>query len=218
MQRNLRFRICCKRREAEAPPTSGQPTALSHRDIASVLGIGRARVFFHEKMALQKLRNAMIGAGIQTLDELALLSPSEFRRFLSSFPPDRSRLSDPFSPQHGWLGVHRIVSLNGGSEDANDVSRAFQYLKHDHERDVRPPVLVNNPNGLTNPYRIEAATVHEGVLRIRCWPNSNRLRRTVTGLVDHPCTAIVESIFDSDGEGEFDVPILVCAIIAARST
>jgi hypothetical protein len=123
----------------------------------------------------------------------------------------------PFSYQHGWLKVDQIISLNSGSVVAEDIVRTYQFLKADHDKEVRPPLLVSTRRGTKMPYTIEAVAEHEGFVRVRCWPVT-KAPRTVAALTTFTCTGIVESEFGRDDGGEFDIPILICAIVSARSS
>ena len=185
---------------------------LSHREIAAELGIGRARVFFHEQAALKKIREALSSQGVGCQADL------ESMPFLRISEPTRSPRQQPlerFSSLHGWLRVDRIVSVNAGGTVAQDVAEAFKWLKLAHESLVRPPLLVTTSDGVKSPYRVEAVGIQDGGLRVRCWPNA-AAPRTVAALKPFPCTAIVESIFDCDAMGEFDIPLINCVIISAR--
>lgn len=189
-----------------------QDSGLTHREIADLLGIGRARVFFHEKEALKKLRRALEAAGIQSPMDFDAIPIS---RTGGGSPLEKGQVAAQtgrqFSSQHGWLTVNRIVSINDGSESVEDVVRAFRFLKARHEAIVRPPVIVKSHVNIS--YVIQATAEHEGNLKVRCWPEDGS-PRTVSHLEKRRCTAIVESEFDADGDGEFDVPILMCVILS----
>lgn len=203
--------------ESARPACRGEPEpALTHREIGTLLGIGRARVFYHEQTALQKLRRLLRKSGVE--------SPSQFE--CVPVPVDRGRncqaraartvsVHGSYSPHHGWLPITQIISLNVGSRDIVDIIRAFRFLKETNERAVRPSVFVSTPSGMKSPYRVEAVAETEGTLRVRCWPTA-RASRSVADLSNYPATAILESEFDKDDHGEFDVPILLCVMVSTR--
>src|SRR5690242_16382124 len=89
------------------------PTAelLSHREIAAQLGIGRARVFFHEHDALKKIRKALLDQGIASRGDFE--SVPRLREPPTSLKA-KTHILPRFSPLHGWLRAGRIVSLNDG--------------------------------------------------------------------------------------------------------
>lgn len=188
----------------------------THREIAELLGIGRARVFFHEKEALKKIRGALGAAGIHSLIDFESVPFSTSLRG-GSFKKKQviPQLEAQFSSQHGWLNVHRVVSINGGSEAVEDVARAFRFLKDRHESIVRPPVIIKSSD--RHSYVIQAAAEKEGRLKVRCWPTDGS-SRSVGHLELMRCTAIVESEFGTDERGRFDVPILMCIIISGAET
>lgn len=191
----------------------------THREIALNLGIGRARVFNLEQSALTKLKVALEGAGIADATSFFESPRADFHRALSAVP--RTAACDkpppsPFSPNHGWIGVDRIASLNGGSEDNEDVARAYTLLKERHQDLLRPPVLVKREGRVEELYTIEAAAHQEGGLLLRCWPKEKGVSRSVAALSNMHRTALVESVFDEDETGPFDVPILLCVILAPR--
>ena len=190
---------------------------LTHRDIAMRLGIGRARVFYHEQCALEKIRKLFAASGVKNAEDFDSIGPRELTEAMKTLRRTKQRQeSEQYSPQHGWLTVHRIRSINDGSESVEDVVRAYQFLKLDHDAAVRPPVLVSTPNGVESLYRVEAATaIDDGTMKLRCWPTTGE-PRTVTHLLNMTCTAIVESEFDSDEQGDFDIPILICTILSSR--
>jgi len=190
----------------------------SHREIARMLGIGRARVFFHEDRALTRIRAALDYAGVSGLDELLNASPGAFGRvirFLKENTPV-TVASQPFSPQHGWLAVDRVVSTNGGTENAMDIKLAYQFFKERHETLFRPPVLVSSANGYTTKYVVQAVDASNNSLRVRCWPAKDGVPRTVGDLTDLHCVALVESEFGSDESGDFDIPLLICLVVSHR--
>jgi hypothetical protein len=184
----------------------------THREIADLFGIGRARVFFHEREALKKLRRAMESVGINNPSDFDLIAIGlDGRPRLAGRARPERKAQARFSPQHGWLRVARIVSINQGSEEVEDVVRAFHFLKQSHESLVRPPVMIKSKK--VTPYIIQAVADHHGAMMVRCWPRNHRVR-TVAHLQTLQCTAIVESEFDSDCEGNFDIPILLCIILS----
>jgi hypothetical protein len=184
---------------------------MSHRQVATKLGIGRARVFYQEKVALEKIRSFLRGNGITSPYDLE-------EKLLPDVPgdDDKKSVGAAFSPFHGWLPATRIVSLNDGITHPAEVAQAYQLIKESHDALMRPPLLVSDGWGIRNPYRIEAAAFHSGFLYVRAWPVKNA-PRTVADLVGLPCTAVVESIFDSDDDGEFDIPLLTCVVVSART-
>jgi hypothetical protein len=184
----------------------------THREIADLFGIGRARVFFHEREALKKLRRAMESFGIHNPSDFDLIAIGhDVRpRVAGRYRPEPTAQAR-FSPQHGWLRVARIISINQGSEEVEDVVRAFHFLKQRHESLVRPPVLIKSKKETR--YIIQAVAENQGAMMVRCWPRNHRVR-TVAQLQTLQCTAIVESEFDSDCEGNFDIPILLCIILS----
>ncbi len=166
------------------------------REVAAILGVGRSRIFNLEHGSLMKIRTACLREGIVNAED-----------FQSA------------SPQHGWLTVSCVLSLNGGSVSVEDIVRAFQLLKQSHSKIVRPPVLISDSKGTRISYRIETVANFEGAMRIRCWPvRKKTARRSVAKFFGVRCTAIVDSVFDSDREGPFNVPILVAAIVSASRT
>jgi len=186
------------------------PELLTHREVGRLLGVGRARVFYQEKTALQRLRDVFETQGIQT--------PTDFYEapnIIVSECDDETAAAPSYSPLHGWLTVQRIISLNDGTTEPGEVATAYQYLKEIQETLMRPPLLVTSGGGVTTPYRIEATAFDCGMLRVRAWPVL-KVSRSVQALVDYPCTAIVESICDADDSGDFDVPLLVCIIVSQR--
>ena len=184
----------------------------SHREIGATLGIGRARVFYQEQVALKKIRSALSSQGISCRSDFEAVPALRIEECTEPFPaPGVER----FSPLHGWLRVSRIISLNAGCIEAPEVAESFKLLKLAHEHLLRPPLLVATSTGLVTPYRIEAAGVHAATLFVRCWPTASA-PRTVAALSSYSCTAIVESIFDTDERGDFDVPLIDCVIVAAR--
>ena len=58
----------------ESEPVSFQEVGNTHREIADQFGIGRARVFFHEREALKKLRRAMERVGIYSPIDFDLIA------------------------------------------------------------------------------------------------------------------------------------------------
>lgn len=182
----------------------------THREIADLLGIGRGRVFNLEQDALRKLRTALADVGVSSLYDFSAVPTIHVLE-----PPAQNLAGkvEPFSPAHGWLSVSRIVSINDGSVDALDVARAYQFLKERHDTLMRPPVIVRS-SGVHAEYVIQAAKLHEGVLHIRCWPQTKHHRRSVAHLIEHPCTVVVESEFSADERGHFDIPIMVCAVVS----
>lgn len=180
-----------------------------------MLGIGRARVFYHEQCAIKKLRNLLFAKGIQNVGEFED-TPS------LALPPqrggghERGVVRGRHSPANGWLRVTRIMSVNDGSTEPLDVALAYRYLKERNEKLVRPPVLVCGEDGSEFQYVVQAADVHDEHLCLRCWPVNGR-PRTVANIAVGRCTAIVESEFGTDAEGSFDVPILLCVLVSSRS-
>jgi hypothetical protein len=184
---------------------------LSHRQVAMRLGIGRARVFYQEKVALEKIRNFLKENGIASQFDLEEKSLPEV-----SGDDTETSIGAALSPFHGWLTVTRIVSLNDGMTHPGEVTQAYQLIKESHDALMRPPLLITDGWGIRNPYRIEAAAFNGGFLHVRAWPVKNA-PRTVADLVGLPCVAVVESIFDRDDDGEFDIPLLTCVVVSART-
>ncbi len=190
---------------------------LSHRDIGAKLGIGRARVLFHEQAALAKLRKAFEKLGIRNDESFICTHSRDLKAALETFnrPHPRQGAHEPYAAQHGWLAVDRVKSINDGSEAIEDVVRAYQFLKRDHDENVHPPLIIKTDIYNSDSYTIEAAAIHNGLMRIRCWPTKRGESRSVKHLTEFTCTAIVESEFASDEKGRFDIPIFICAIISS---
>lgn len=201
---------CERKDQLEAECAGG----LTHREIADVLGIGRARVFYHEQCALEKMRNLLVANGIRSSWQLEETPALGIRH--NSHVKTIEEKTRVFSPLHGWLEVNQVMSLNNGSTSPEDVARAYRFLKESHEKLVRPPVLVCGAYGARTEYFVQAADLGKGSLRLRCWPVAGA-PRTVAGLLDRSCTAIVESEFDEDENGPFDVPILLCVLVSGRA-
>jgi hypothetical protein len=51
---------------------------------------------------------------------------------------------------------------------------------------------------------------------LRLWPKQKNASRSVVAFGSMHVTALVESVFDEDDAGPFDVPILLCVILAPR--
>src|SRR5438874_611997 len=117
------------------PEPEGEPIqeiGMTHREIAERLGIGRARVFYHEKEALKKIKRALERAGIRTPGEFDFIAlPREGQGAVLLKPLSETPPLPRFSSLHGWLRVDRIVSINVGSELVEDVVRAFRFLKQE---------------------------------------------------------------------------------------
>lgn len=193
-------------------PNPSQDYGLSQREIAEFLGIGRARVFYHEQEALKKMRRALENAGILNPGDFETVAFSrQGRGALFNKPESEKSVQPLFSSLHGWLKVHGIVSLNDGSIVVEDVVRAFRFLKQRYETVVRPPVIIKSE--IATPYIIQATAEVGNSMMVRCWPIKHS-PRTVTRLETRRCTAIVESEFGTDNDGDFDIPILVCVILS----
>lgn len=152
--------------------------------------------------------------GVSTADQFDALPARQFS-MVDKYRcgDDASNLPQRFAPEHGWLRIKRVVSLNNGSVEVAEISRAFQLLKERHERVFRPPVLLRRSKGIETAYYVQAADIDENTLHVRCWPNGHRTR-TLRRLAARRCAAIVESEFGSDSAGNFDVPILLGVIVA----
>jgi len=222
--------MACKRsrtfyRPADVFGTRDEPHCRSlgapvrtHREVANLLGIGRATVYYQEKAALARIHAAFEAAGIGSIQSLGEAPPQVFERvitFLAKNAP-QSAHAEPFAAQHGWIRVDRILSINDGSNSATDVRMAYQFLKPRHERLLRPPVLVATSHGYDSRYVVQAVDEHEGALRVRCWPARPGVSRSVAPLTELSCTALVESERGSDRGGHFDIPLLVCVIVSHR--
>lgn len=181
----------------------------SHREIANILGIGRARVLHQEHEALRKLRATLLR------EEFASVRSSG-QKEKSTSDDHRDRAKGLYSVTNGWLQVSQIVSLNNGSTDREDVVRAYRFLKESHELIVKPPAIISTAHGTVVPYTVEAVAEHQSMLHVRCWPKKSA-SRSVKPLSAYPCTAIVESEFDRDERGSFDIPVLLCIIVSARN-
>ena len=182
---------------------------LIHREIATLLGIGRARVFYLEQQTLRKLKEFLTRSGIHRPSDFDVVSIATER--INLRVRSRGKLKTPvqpqYSPLHGWLVVDRIVSINGGSEDVEDVTRAFMFLKERNEADVRPPVIIRRKQ--QQEYLIQAVAEQRGELLVRCWPTIGGVSRSVAPLASRRCTAVVESEYGEDHAGSFDIPVLI---------
>jgi hypothetical protein len=187
------------------------------RDVAMMLGIGRTRVVQQEQSALQKLRSTLAAVGVTALSSLDDVSFDRLETLLRPIQEEvaKKRQPMPYDPRQGWLPVTAIRSLNGGTEAPEEVARAYQFLKRSHQDEVRPPLLISLPRGTCSLFRIEAAGVYANKLQLRCWPKRTD-KFAVSNFTQYCCTAIVDSEFAVDAQGEFDVPVLVCAIVSAR--
>lgn len=206
---------------------SGRPRNTSlerdQRAVAELLGIGRARVFYLEQAALNKLRKAFEAAGINSLKDLDELNSDDvpetaMKSLFKSLGQRRRNTSnhqqlESFHPAHGWLPVTHLISLNGGTTDPTAVASAFSLLKRDHPREARPPVCLMLNGTPATRYTIEAADVKDEKLFVRCWPIKGGTR-SVKDLIGLEFTVAIESEFGEDGDGEFDVPIMLYAIIS----
>jgi len=194
----------------------GEPpgeVGLTHRQIGALLGIGRARVFYHEKEALRKLRRLLEIAGIHQPQDFESVSLATERAKSVVQPQGIPKAEQQrYSPLHGWLRVNRIISINGGSEEVEDVVRAFLFLKERHETLVRPPVIIRNKS--ESHYVIQATAQEASHLWVRCWPKNGSAPRTVAQLVSKRCSVIVESEFGEDDQGAFDIPVVICIILS----
>jgi len=195
--------------KTEADGPSFQPMRTV-REVASLLGIGRTRVVQLEQSALSKLRRACSRAGISSPEAL-VASPARRVGGGAGLTPKRRR----WNTADAWLDITRIRSLNGGSEAAEDIVRAFRFLKESTDVRIAPPVLLSTPEGLLSQFRVAGLSQAGDVVTIRCWPrvSGGLYARALEGL---PCTAIVESEFGVDDDGEFDVPLLICVIVSTR--
>src|SRR5688572_21629467 len=91
---------------SEALPKAQSPLR-THREIAAILGIGRARVFHQEQVAMTKLKAALANEGITEFDHFEKLFWGDPR------PAKKTRALNvaqqrPFSPQHGWLQATQL--------------------------------------------------------------------------------------------------------------
>jgi hypothetical protein len=187
------------------------------REVAMKLGIGRTRVVQVEQAALARARSLLAKAGINSLDDLGHSSVELASGNAQGVSRGAEKGSGKlYQARHGWLRVRTIHSLNGGSEAVRDIVTAYQILKRLHEQQVRPPLLVSLSNGVATLSRIEAVAESEQHLHLRCWPRKSG-KYSIQGLEGAPCTAIVESEFGHDRDGDFDIPILMCAIVSART-
>ena len=190
---------------------TGEHVVRSHRQIAEMLGIGRARVFYLEHQAMDKIKKIFLDSGIERfsdIDEVPVLKlPPEV---VDQVPQER------FSPQHGWLKCDSVVSLNEGSVCVDDVVRSYRFLKELHDELMRPTVVIKNNLDVRRSFVIQAVGEENGDLFVRCWPESKNSKRSVRDLCDLRCTVIVESEFGVDVKGDFDIPVIVCVILSEK--
>ena len=186
------------------------------RDVAAKLGIGRTRVVQLEKSAVRKLRGVFQRLGVQSIEGLECVSDKHIDNVIAGIMAgSQSKALEPYRLTSGWLTAGSIRSMNGGSEDPQDIAQAFQYFKKNHESIVHPPVLISADAGVCSPFHVGAAAFYEESLRLRLWPLTSG-RFSVAAIQAMHLTVIVDSVFASDSDGVFDVPILMCAIISTR--
>ena len=177
------------------------------REVAAELGIGRSRVVQLEQQALDKLRRLLAKSGIRFCSEFTEkdLDPG------LAVGEDMARRSASFAGL--WLSIDRIVSVNGGSTDTEDVARAFRFLRQITDKCVRPPVFGASDHGFEQLYHVLGIAQFGNAIKVRCMPaRKDAPRPSVAAKLN--ALAVVESIFDRDERGEFDVPILVCVILS----
>lgn len=155
---------------------SEQSPLMSHREIASRLGLGRASVFYLEKRALAKLKQALSRPRQTEV-------PVATRQAMDSDAPQGIATRAAVNPAHGWLRASRIISLNEGSVAATDIAAAFTQLKLRHPSAVNPGVLVRSGRRTAEPYTVQAAMSVEDEIWLRCWPNASA-SRNVSALAD----------------------------------
>jgi hypothetical protein len=197
--------MCLRPAKSETP--AGEPRSL--KEVGVLLGIGRARVWFHEKQAIKKLRTSLQLQGITSSDAFAecYVAKGGGAREEVRLPPEKR-----FSPDNGWLPVDRIRSLNDGSASVEEVVRAFRFLKERNEELVRPPAFARLGRSWRRDYCVQAMDEHRGRLMVRLWP-TGKASRAVRDYVRMSCTVVVESVFDSDDLGHFDVPLTLAVAL-----
>ncbi len=180
---------------------SSEKDGYSHREIAVALGLSRSRVFFIEKLGLLKLKKQLSNDGVRNVNDF-----QEFRYVSSrSFNIGRENQSSRSSELNDWIAIDSIISLNSGSVSPIDISRAFNFLRLKNESVVSAPIQFMNLPKAKNNFRVSAVTnAVNGKLMVKIYPRIDRSR-----IVGCRTIAWVESIFDSDQNGQFDVPLLM---------
>lgn len=180
----------------------------THREIAQRMGIGRARVFYHEQAAMRKVRSALLSQGIVdwgSARNFEILSRPVFRA-------PKALAASKFSELHGWLVVSRILPMNGCSVAVDEILEAFKCMQFVSPKEYFPICYERSQAGLVPIYRVQALFKDADKLRVRLWPLGGG-PRSVAHLSSTQLIAVVESESGADAEGEFDIPILTAVIV-----
>jgi Sigma-70, region 4 len=153
-----------------SPPIHDLCAVRTQEEVALIMGISRARVCQHERMAMRRLRK-WLEPYHPTRGRGAAVVDSRIQRL-------RERERIPGFAALGWWRVTKLVG-NGDFPPAT-VCFAFNELRLLHEDDYRPPIVVGNRIGY-----VSAATMDQDYLSVRIWlaGSLRNLNRTGGGLV-----------------------------------
>jgi hypothetical protein len=190
---------------------------LQVREVAVLLGISRSRVIQIEQKAIEKISRLLLSKGINSIGSL---EDKVLNLDKQMNEPEESlavRYLDGKSSWRTWLTVSRIISLNGGSENPWDITRAFAFLRGQRKNEKLPwPQIFETSNrnlkeiAKVNGMRVINNSLNVCMRSLSCnnLDNQNYLKATML--------IIVESEFGEDNIGEFDIPIIKCAILSQK--
>ena len=187
---------------------------LQIREIAMLLGISRSRVVQIEQVAIAKIRNFLKYQGIEKRDQFDILPvdsilTNPFTKNSFKERPCRKRKDSKI-----WIPVTTITSINSGSVTPWDVVRAFAFIRgqRKHEKLPYTPVFhcikgkVEEVGYITG-LNVESETLLVCIVKHHVHLDSKAFVNITRSV------AIVDSIFDTDQDGNFDIPILKYLLI-----
>ena len=184
---------------------------LTLKEVGMLMGVSDHVVFLAERSAMRQLRQYFKENKIETSRDL--LS----KEFTKSSGLSQSFANDGYSSRHGWFVLDTVKSLNGGSESAIDTTITFGLLRLSVGLKFRPQLFFGSPQGS----EYSQVGYVEGMVRfgsrclVRCPELRAYLRKTKTKTVI--ITAVVESEFGTDADGEFELPVLQFVFASAAN-
>jgi hypothetical protein len=187
---------------------------LTLEEVGILLGISDHTAMLAEKSATKKLRRIFEGLGVASIRGFLSTDDDRLNSTLLGFVEN----DRPYAEEGGWYRFTSTTSINGGSHQMKDVVIAYALLRLRQGKGLQVPLLYCSPR-CTSPTQlgqVEAIAMfgEQAVFR------SCRLRKVLKDTKKRAITAVavVDSVFGTDRQGDFELPIIVAVLVTNPTT
>jgi hypothetical protein len=181
-------------------------------EVGALLGISDHTAMLAEKSAERKIKAILAALKATSVREFVSLSDDLILETLKAFVTS----DELYSPKFGWFAFTRACSLNKGTESLKAMAAAYAVLRVDHANRFRVPLLYRDKPKET--FRSLGHVEAISMFGAQCLFRSNELRKSSReALSEQPeAVALVESEFDKDRLGDFEVPIITGVMVTLQ--